>query len=582
MPDENLKTYNSILENIKPLWGAVRVILAYSARKLRRYKPGISLAVSLKLMSFPMGLAVIYIAKAALDRGIFAGNLRIFLTLTLLGLAAYFINHALGYFSEKTKQRVKASFSIDVNRDFSARLFNTEYLKIKELSSTENSFILDYDYGNAENIVFGEMPSLASFLKVPVFFVLAFMLSAPLTLLVIVSLPFMAVNVIWASRGKNELYKRKMFWDQKHHACLNDTLLNIKMIKSFGREKWALERVMDFFIKKKNAFLDNQHFGGKVHFISSIFMRVNTALFWLVGGYLIIRGNLSFGSFTAVSMYTALIIAEIDNLGFVLQSLYAERSSIERCARFIKEFPRDEEEPSGEARNAFGLSGLEGDIEFKNVSFEYTSGKPVFKDLSFTVPAGKWTLIRGASGAGKTTLLCLLMRLFRPASGGIHINGRDINLIDKDKFFGWIAAVHQEPYILNDTLRNNLLLGEDAEPGEALKALSCARASELVDELALGYNTVLGESGSSISGGQRQRIAIARALARHPGILVLDEATSFVDPGMEEEIFRHIKESFPGLTVIFVTHRESGAKFADEIFFLENGRIYDKTDTRVR
>ena len=98
----------------------------------------------------------------------------------------------------------------------------------------------------------------------------------------------------------------------------------------------------------------------------------------------------------------------------------------------------------------------------------------------------------------------------------------------------------------------------------------------------MGYNTVLGESGSSISGGQRQRIAIARALARRPEVLVLDEATSFVDPGMEEEIFRHIKESFPGLTVIFVTHRESGAKFADEIFFLENGRIYDKTDTRVR
>jgi len=567
-------------KGLKPLWDSVKIILSYSAGKLRPYRTGVATAAFLKLAAFPLGLAIIYLTKAALDRGIFAGNLEFFIIITLLGLGAYFANHALGYLSEKTKQKVRNSFSIDVNRDFSRALFDLEYLKITRLSSTENSYLLDYDYANVENVVFGEIPSLASFLKVPAFLVLAFMLSAPLTLLVLLSVPAMAVNVIWASRGRNERHRKKMFWERKHQARLNDTLLNIKMIKSFGKENWALERVMEFFARKKEALLEVQHFGSTVFFISNVMMRVNTALFWLIGGYLIIKGSMSFGAFTAVSMYTALIMAEVDNLGHVMQGIYAERHSIERCARFIGEFTAGKDDFS--RVDIPGPLEFKGDLEFREVAFSYPGGKPLFEGLSFTLPAGKWTLIKGASGAGKTTLLCLLLRLLRPDHGVIRIGGADIWGIPTESFHRGVAIVHQEPYILNDTLLDNVLLGEDRDREALGRSLSACAASSLVDELPLGYNTELGESGHCISGGQRQRVSIARALARRPGILVLDEATSFVDEVMEEEIFRRIKEVSPGLTVIFVTHRESGAKFADEVLLLENGMIHDRTGMFIK
>jgi len=561
-----------------PLWRALRAIIIYSYSKMREYRAGISSSISLKILSFPLGLALIYLTRAALDRGIFARDLSAFFTLTLLGLAAFLASQALGYFSEKAKQKVKSLFSAEVNRDFSGHLFNMDYLRIKRLSSAENSFILDYDHGNVEDIIFGKIPSLASLLKVPVFFVLAFMLSAPLTLLLFLALPFMAVNFLWASKGRNRRHKENMRRDQEHRARLNDILLNIKLIKSFGRENWALDRVMRLFIRKKEAFFDMHRFGGKVYFAGSAIMRASTALFWLAGGYLIIKGDLSFGSFTAVSMYAALVLAEIDNAGYALQDLYAERFSIERCAGFIKEFTVDEKVPP--VNSGVRAAPRDG-IEFRNVAFSYAEERPLFGGLSLTIPRGKWTLIKGVSGAGKTTLLCLALRLLKPVSGEILLDGKDISVIDKEKFHGEIAVVHQEPYILNDSLRENITLGRDALDSEIDRAMYLAGAGELVEGLSLGYNTFLGESGQSVSGGQRQRVAIARALARRPGILLLDEATSFLDGEKEAEIFSRIKKEFPDLTVVFVTHRETGSGFADRVLVLEGGLILDEADARV-
>jgi ABC-type multidrug transport system fused ATPase/permease subunit len=269
-------------------------------------------------------------------------------------------------------------------------------------------------------------------------------------------------------------------------------------------------------------------------------------------------------------MFTYLIVSELQHAGSVFEELSAERMSLKRCASFIKGIS---------AKGADGISGdledndFEKNIKFAGVSFGYAKDKRLFNGISLEIPSRKWTLVRGASGSGKTTLLCLLMGLFPPKEGAMLLGGKDLGCVNRKSFLDKVSVVHQEPYIFNDTLANNILLGTERDIREAEKAILCSRVDEVADGLLMGYNTRISEAGSSLSGGQRQRVAIARALAREPKILILDEATSFLDSGMEGEIFTDIRGFYPDLTVVFVTHRDNAVSYADEIISLEDGRI---------
>ncbi|MGB3082618.1 MAG: ABC transporter ATP-binding protein [Candidatus Omnitrophota bacterium] len=560
-----------IPESVSSLLGNVKTILLYSTGILKKYRVMLWKASLFKTISFPLGLSIIYITRATLDKGIFSKDLSAFLKFSVLGLCVFFPMLTLQYLINGLTAKAKAKFSLDVNHDFTKRLFDLDYLKIRQLSSAENSFILDYDHRIIENLVLDELPSLASLVKIPVFLVLSFMLSVPLTLLVLVTLPFIALHTAWTSKRRKKYRAKELYYSRKHFSILHDILLNIKLIKSFFKENWALERVTSLFRDRTNASLKSSLFFRRARFISDLFTKFNTVVFWLLGGYLIIKGPLTFGSFSAVSMYTALIISELDNLSGVIQELNEERSSIARSAAFISQITGRAEG----SHNSDSIKNLEfdKDIEFRDVTFGYKKDDPLFERLSFCAPAGKWTLIRGVSGVGKTSLLSLFLRLFFPEKGGIFIGGHDIRRIDRALFSGNISVVHQEPYLFNDTLINNILLGEKKEKGPIEKVLQCAKLDELVASLSMGYNSRVGEAGFSLSGGQRQRIAIARALAREPKILILDEATSFIDSKTEREIFGNIRRSYPSITVMFVTHRDTALKFADEILVLEEGNI---------
>ncbi|MFQ5952123.1 MAG: ABC transporter ATP-binding protein [Candidatus Omnitrophota bacterium] len=561
------------------MFNDLKTILTYSARILKKQSRILYQASFLKALSFPIGLSIIYITKITLDKGILGKDLGIFLKFSALGFTAFLFSRTLQYITDKLMLRARANFSLDVNYDMTKRLFGLDYLKIKELSSAENSFILDYDYGTIESLTFDEIPSLASLAKIPVFFVLSFLLSPLLTLLVFLAFPFMALHTAWSSRKRKKYRASELYHIRKHSSLMHDLLLNVKLVKSFFKENWALERVISMFREKTEASRKSSSFYYKARFVSDLFTKVSTVIFWLLGGYLIIKGSLTFGAFSAVSMYTAMIISEAGNLSGFIQELNGERLSIKRNAEFIKEV-------SEGTRELYTLDTakrpvFDRDIEFKEITFGYAKSKPLFEGLSFIIPTGKWTLIKGTSGIGKTSLLSLFLRLFRPASGGIYVGGNDIKRIDRTLFSRNISVVHQEPYLFNDSLINNILLGDKKETEIIEKLLYCTRLDELVGNLPMGYNSRVGESGFSLSGGQKQRIAIARALAREPKILILDEATSFIDSGMEQEIFENIKKLFPSITVMFVTHRETAWDFADETFTLKDRKICKESKITV-
>lgn len=214
------------------------------------------------------------------------------------------------------------------------------------------------------------------------------------------------------------------------------------------------------------------------------------------------------------------------------------------------------------------------DIVFDKVSFSYDKGNSVLKDLSFTIPQGSKTAIVGPSGSGKTTIINLISRFYDVGSGEIRLGNRDIRDYKVESLLKNLSLVFQNVYLFQDTIENNIRFANPkASHEEVVEAAKKARCHNFIMELPDGYNTMVGEGGSSLSGGEKQRISIARALLKNAPIILLDEATSSVDPENEYEILAAIEELSKGHTVVSIAHRLSTVKKADQILLIDDGKL---------
>ena len=214
------------------------------------------------------------------------------------------------------------------------------------------------------------------------------------------------------------------------------------------------------------------------------------------------------------------------------------------------------------------------DIVFDKVSFSYDKGNPILKDLSFTIPQGSKTAIVGPSGSGKTTIINLISRFYDVDSGEIRLGNKDIRDYKVETLLKNLSLVFQNVYLFQDTIENNIRFANPkASHEEVVEAAKKARCHNFIMELPDGYNTMVGEGGSSLSGGEKQRISIARALLKNAPIILLDEATSSVDPENEYEILAAIEELSKGHTVVSIAHRLSTVKKADQILVIDDGKL---------
>ena len=214
------------------------------------------------------------------------------------------------------------------------------------------------------------------------------------------------------------------------------------------------------------------------------------------------------------------------------------------------------------------------DIVFDKVSFSYDQRKPVLKDLSFTIPQGSKTAIVGPSGSGKTTIINLISRFYDVDSGTIKLGNRDLRDYKVESLLKNLSLVFQDVYLFRDTIENNIRFANPhASREEVVEAAKKARCHNFIMELSEGYNTMVGEGGNSLSGGEKQRISIARALLKNASIILLDEATSSVDPENEHEILAAIEELSKGHTVISIAHRLTTVRKADQILVIDDGKL---------
>nr|WP_309144970.1 type I secretion system permease/ATPase [Bradyrhizobium sp. CCGB20] len=305
-----------------------------------------------------------------------------------------------------------------------------------------------------------------------------------------------------------------------------------------------------------------------VQFVS----KINMALLLYFGAKLVIDGNLTVGELVAFNMLSGRVTAPVLRLAQLWQDFHQARLSVERLGDILNTMP----EPTHRTGRS-ALPAIRGDIAFEHVGFRYrVDGPQILSDITLRIPAGQIVGIVGTSGSGKSTLGKLIQRLYLPESGRVLVDGNDLAAVDPTWLRRQVGVVLQENMLFNRSVRDNIALADPALPMErVVAAAKLAGAHDFILELQDGYDTVIGERGSTLSGGQRQRIAIARALTTNPRVLIFDEATSALDYESERVIQQNMREITAGRTVLIIAHRLSTVRTADRIITIERGRVVE-------
>jgi len=292
-----------------------------------------------------------------------------------------------------------------------------------------------------------------------------------------------------------------------------------------------------------------------------------------MGAYLVLEGKLTLGQLIAFRIIGGYVTSPVMRLATLWQNFQETALSLERLADIV-----DNPEEGEADRNNIPMPAIRGRVKYDNLSFRFKNSGPLqLKNVTTEFEPGTFVAIVGESGAGKSTMTKLLSRLYEPEGGRILVDGYDINRVELYSLRRQIGVVPQETLLFEGTILDNIALtNPDATTEEIIAAAQIAAAHDFIMTLPNGYNTRVGERGSSLSGGQRQRIAIARTILQAPAMMVLDEATSALDFATEQEVSRNLKESLKGRTVFFITHRLGTIKNADTIVMMDAGSIVER------
>lgn len=353
-------------------------------------------------------------------------------------------------------------------------------------------------------------------------------------------------------------------------SYLKESIDGMETIKSFRNEDIVYNKTCNIFTKMINVFVKGSVvYALKDAIIATIASVGVVALLW-VGNELCINGTITLGSMISFYVVLNYFLSPLKNLVELQSSIQAAVVASERL-NDILEIPV-------ESKNIFyqEKANLKGDISFNNITFRYGYREAVINDLSINIKQGYKVAIVGESGSGKTTLMKLLMAFYRPESGTITINEHELSEFSPNAIRDKISYVSQNVFFFSDTIKNNLTMNNpNISENDVNKACSLAMAKSFIEELPLGYDTILSENASNLSGGQRQRLAIARALLQKPDILILDEATSNLDAITEESIKTTIFKITNGITTFIIAHRLSTIKNCDLILVMDNGKIVE-------
>lgn len=393
-----------------------------------------------------------------------------------------------------------------------------------------------------------------------------------LALLAMLPFPLMAVAVQRLARRLNAAHREIQTQYATITSGVQENLSGIRVVKAYGQEEGeiaAFEILNRDFIRKNLSMVKIRGF---MTATMTLLMGMGALIVLWFGGRQVIRGQITLGEFVAFFAYLGMLTWPMIAVGWVINLVQQGAASMARMNEVFDMQPeiRDNRRANPDVRE------IEGSIEFRNLSFSY-NGAPVLKDINLKIERGMTLAIVGPTGSGKSTLVNLIPRLGDPTSGELLIDGRDIREIPLATLRRNIGYVPQDTFLFSATLSENIAFGlTSAEKDEVVAAAETAQVLKDIESFPHGFETILGERGINISGGQKQRTAIARAVIRQPGILLLDDCLSAVDTYTEEAILRRLRKVMRDRTSIIVSHRISTIKDADMIVVLEEGQITEQ------
>jgi ATP-binding cassette, subfamily B, bacterial HlyB/CyaB len=443
---------------------------------------------------------------------------------------------------------------------FQARRVGDSVARVRELESIRNFLT-----GSALTLVIDLFFTI-------VFIAVMFVYSSLLTWVIIASFPFyIAVSAVATPIFRQRL-DEKFKRGAENQAFLVESVTGVETLKSMAVEPQMQRRWEEQLAGYVTASFRVTNLGNVASQGVQLVSKLATALTLYFGARLVIEGNLSVGELVAFNMLSGRVSQPVLRLAQVWQDFHQARLSVARLGDILNT-------PAEQTYNASRstLPAVIGSVRFEHVTFRYrVDGSEVLHDIDFDVPAGQIVGIVGPSGSGKSTVAKLVQRLYVPESGKVLVDGIDLAVVDPAWLRRQIGVVLQENVLFNASVRANIALADPAMSMEAvIAAATLAGAHDFILELPEGYDTIVGERGSSLSGGQRQRIAIARALVGNPRILIFDEATSSLDYESEQTIQNNMRRIVEGRTALIIAHRLSTVRRANRIITIERGCIVE-------
>ncbi|MBS1883148.1 MAG: ABC transporter ATP-binding protein [Actinobacteria bacterium] len=409
--------------------------------------------------------------------------------------------------------------------------------------------------------------------------VVMFALNPLLALLGLLPAPF----VVWIAARYNRVSRPAVQEVAQRVAELTaeaeENVSGIRIVKAFAREEFQLHR----FQRVVKRVFDQSIYSTRLQAFYSpligLLPQLGIALVLLIGGRMVIEGDLSLGNLTAFYTYLLMLAGPTRMLGVAMGMAQRAVASGNRMFEIIDREPTIQSPPEPARLPAGG-----GRVELRDVTLRYAAAPgaeheavPALHDVSLTVEAGRTVALVGPSGSGKTSLVALVARLYDPSAGTVLVDGVDVRDVDVEKLRAEVAFVADDSFLFTASVAANIAYARGSATREEVEAAArLAQADAFIQELPDGYDTRVGERGLTLSGGQRQRVAIARALLADPRILILDDATSSVDATTEASIKAGLREAMAGRTTFIIAHRLSTVSLADEIIVLDHGAVVDR------
>lgn len=393
-----------------------------------------------------------------------------------------------------------------------------------------------------------------------------------LTLLTLIPIPLIIFALIGYSKLVRPAFKTRQQSLGELNAVLNDSLSGMREVKAFAREEDTLDRVDDKIQLVLHKNLRALKLMAIFNPIFDFAAGIGQLLVIFFGARMAIAGTLSIADLVAFFLYLDSFYTPVRSLGNSMEAVQESLAGFERIAEILTVTP----EIASPAEPHVFLEPIKGNVRFENVHFSYNQDEEVLNAINLDIPAGSTVALIGPTGVGKTTLVSLIPRFYDVVEGRVSIDGVDVREIELDQLHQSVSMVLQDVFLFHGTIRENILFGKpDATEEEMIRAAEIANASEFIDQMPNGYDTLIGERGVKLSGGQKQRLSIARAVLKDSPILILDEATSSVDTETELMIQQALERLIKGRTTIIIAHRLSTVRNADRIVALEGTGIVE-------